>query len=176
MTLPLTKDITIRSEIAADIEAITELTRRAFHGKSFSAGDEQDLILALRDQGALAVSLVALQADEIVGHVAFSPAFAQDGAAGWFALGPISVEPTRQRQGIGGKLIHAGLERLVALQACGCVLIGDTNYYPRHGFVPRPDLAPVGEPAAHYMVLPLNRRPAEAIVAFHPAFHTVTTA
>ena len=160
----------IRREEAQDIEAIHALTERAFHGKPYSDGDEHDLITALRGAGALMLSLVVEDAGAIIGHVAISPAFAKEGSEGWYALGPIAVEPTRQRQGIGGRLIRDGMDRLIAMKARGCILIGDTNYYPRHGFVPRPDLAPDDQPAQHFMVRSLNGQAPETVVDFHPIF------
>lgn len=163
-------ELRIRPETATDRAAIQDLTTRAFAGRSYSDGDEQDLIEALRNAGALAVSLVAEANGKIVGHVALSPAFAQNGSRGWYALGPISVDPEHQRQGIGAKLIREGMERLARLNATGCVLIGDTGYYPRHGFVPRPDLAPSGEPAEHYMVRSLTDKMPDTCVSFHPVF------
>lgn len=167
----MTGEVLIRPETAADTGAIYDLTKRAFLGKRYSDGTEPDLIDALRAAGALPVSLVAEQDGVIIGHVAYSPAIAEDGSAGWYALGPISVEPKRQRQGIGRDLIREGMDRLLAMNAAGCVLIGDTNYYPQHGFVPRPDLAPAGEPAEHYMVRPLTPGAPETRVSFHPVFH-----
>lgn len=166
----MTGDVLIRPETAADRAAIHDLTRRAFLGKRYSDGTEPDLIDALRAAGALAVSLVAEQNGVIVGHIALAPALAEDGSSGWYSLGPISVEPRHQRRGIGRDLIREGMERLVARGAAGCVLIGDTNYYPRHGFVPRPELAPAGEPAEHYMVRPLAPLAPETCVSFHPVF------
>jgi putative acetyltransferase len=167
----LTSDILIRSESASDIERIFDLTKRAFQEKSFSDGQEQFLINALRDQGALELSLVATCDGEIVGHVAFSPAIAQNGTDGWFALGPIAVEPALQRLTIGARLISKGLALLAEKKARGCVVIGDTNYYPRHGFVPRPDLAPQGESAAHFMVKSLDGLAVDTVLSFHPVFH-----
>lgn len=163
-----TADITIRPETAADTVAIHALTARAFAGKSYSDGNEQDLIDALRYAGALTVSLVAEHGGQIIGHVALSPAFAQDGSPGWFALGPVSVDPLWQRQGVGGRLIQESMARLMALNAAGCVVLGDTGYYPRHGFVPRPELAPPSEPAQHYMTRPLRDAIPETQVSFHP--------
>lgn len=49
----------VRHENRSDIDAIYRLTQRAFAGKPYSGGDEQDLINALRDVGALTLSLVA---------------------------------------------------------------------------------------------------------------------
>ena len=167
--------VVVRSEEPSDIEPIHQLTRRAFHGKPYSEGDEQDLIDALRGVGALTLSLVAEDSGAIIGHVAISPAFAADGTDGWYALGQISVEPAHQRQGIGGRLIKDSMEQLIALTARGCIVLGDTNSYPRHGFVPRPDLAPEDQPAQHYMVRALNGVPENTVVSFHPIFQVTGT-
>jgi putative acetyltransferase len=165
--------VRVRPETPADIRAIHDLTRRAFLGKLYSQGDEQHLNDALRNAGVLVLSLVAERDGVIVGHVAFSPGVSNDAPGEWYALGPISVDPDHRRQGIGGALIAAGLEHLVALGAKGCVLIGDTGHYPRHGFVPRPDLAPAGEPAQHYMIRKLDPAASDTVVSFNPVFHTL---
>ena len=162
--------IVIRPETPGDLEAIRRVTERAFRGKPYASGNEPDIPDALRDAGALSLSLVAEDDGEIVGHVGFSPAFAADGSTGWYTLAPVSVAPAHQRQGIGGALIREGLSRLGALGARGCIVLGDTRYYPRHGFVPRPDLAPAGAPAEHFMVLRLDGRPATTRVDFHRIF------
>jgi putative acetyltransferase len=164
-------DTVLRDEQPGDEAAIYQLTQRAFAPMAFAAGDEQDLISALRAAGALSLSLAAVRDDQIVGHIAFSPASAADDLLGWYALGPVSVDPALQGQGIGGRLIEAGLARLTALQAAGCILTGNPVYYRRFGFVVRPDLAPPGEPAKYFMVRPLGDPSPNKIVAFHPLFH-----
>lgn len=163
--------IVIRPEESVDHDAIYDLTRRAFAPKPFAAGDEQDLINALRAAGALTMSLVAVRGDQVVGHVAFSPAEAADGSPNWFALGPVAVEPSLKGQGIGGQLIDEGIRRLVVMNASGCILTGDPNYYTRFNFKPFPRLAPPGEPPEYFMILPLANRAPDSIVAFHPLFH-----
>jgi putative acetyltransferase len=160
----------IRPETAEDYNAIYDLTQQAFAPMPYSDGDEQDLINKLRDHGALALSLVAQMDNRIVGHVAFSPAFATDGMPNWFALGPVSVLPELQGRGIGGLLIREGIEWLVAQRAAGCVLVGNPNYYRRFGFVVMPDLAPLGQPEEYFMVLPLDCAEPASVIAFHPLF------
>jgi putative acetyltransferase len=164
-------EIVVRPEEPRDFAAIHDLTLRAFAPMSFSAGDEPDLINTLRSAGALTFSLVAERKGGITGHVAFSPAYADDKSDGWFALGPISVEPSLQRQGIGTQLIRNGIDRLRAIDAAGCILVGDPSYYPRHGFRPFPDLAPEREPAEYFMILPLGISRPVARMRFHPAFY-----
>jgi putative acetyltransferase len=163
--------IRIRPEDERDPPAIHDLTRRAFAPKAFASGDEQDLIDALRRLGALSLSLVAEFEGRIVGHLALSPVTHESGAEGWFGLGPISVEPTLQRQGVGGALIAEVRLWLAARDARGCVLTGDPRYYPRHGFRPAPEHAPQAEPAEFFMVLSLAGAVPAGRFGFHPAFH-----
>jgi putative acetyltransferase len=159
-----------RPETDSDIEAIYGLTQQAFAPMPYSDGDEQDLINRLRDHAALSLSLVAQDGDTIVGHVAFSPAKAEDGTPGWFALGPVSVSPDRQGQGIGDQIIREGIRRLVEQNAAGLILIGNPKYYRRFGFVVSPDAAPVGQPKEYFMVLPLRATTPKSVIAFHPLF------
>lgn len=163
--------LTIRPEATGDYAAIYDLTKRAFAPMPFAAGDEQDLINQLRDAGVLFISLVAEMDGRIVGHVAFSPAFAADGSQGWYALGPVSAEPELKHQGIGSAVITAGLNMLRERDAAGCVLVGNPAYYSRFGFLPFPDLTPAGEPAEYFQILPLRIARPTAVVEFHPLFH-----
>ncbi|MGL4490034.1 MAG: GNAT family N-acetyltransferase, partial [Rhizobiaceae bacterium] len=148
--------ILIRLERPDDVLAIHDLTKRAFAPMPFAAGDEQDLIDVLRAIGDLTLSLVAEIEGKIVGHIAFSPASASDGSEGWFALGPIAVEPKLQRRGIGKSMIAKGLAHLIAMNASGCILVGNPDYYQRFGFRPFPHLAPDNEPAEYFMILPMG--------------------
>ncbi len=137
----------------------------------FAAGDEQDLIDQLRDAGALVLSLVAEQDRKVIGQISFSPAFAADGSPGWYALGPVSVEPAVKYQGIGTELILAGITWLREQKAAGCALVGNPAYYSRFGFKPYPALAPKGEPAEYYQILLLRGEEPGVVVGFHPLFH-----
>ena len=110
--------VEIRSERPEDIRAIYDLTKRAFAPMVFAGGNEQDLIDAVRDAGALSISLVAEIGSRIVGHVAFTPAMAADSTPGWYGLGPVAVEPELQRKGIGLQLINEGLGKLLRME-CG---------------------------------------------------------
>lgn len=74
------------------------------------------------------------------------------------ALGPVAVAPARQRQGIGGQLIAAGLEFCRAAGYDLAIVLGHREYYPRFGFRPA---APLGirwehGAEAHFMVLELR--------------------
>lgn len=102
----------IRQERPEDIEGIRQITKAAFEPIEHSSQTEAAIVDALRSAGALTVSLVAVADGEIVGHVAFSPVTIDGADKGWYDLGPVSVRPDRQKEGIGGALIREGLARL----------------------------------------------------------------
>lgn len=164
-------DLHIEPERPGDEATIHDLTRRAFAGRPYAAGDEQELVDALRAAGALALSLVARLDGQIVGHLALSPATHESGAPGWYTLGPISAVPELQRQGIGAALMAAARTWLEAGGAAGCILTGDPRYYSRHGYVPAPDHCPPGEPAQYFQLLPLAGEVPPGPFGFHPLFH-----
>ena len=163
-------DITIRNERSGDGRRICDLTVEAFRTLEISDHTEQFVIEALREAGALAVSLVAELDGRIVGHIAFSPVSMSDGSAGWYGLGPVSVLPELQRQGIGKALIEEGLSRLKALNAHGCCLVGHPEYYRKFGFSNPDGLGIEGVPQEVFFVLAFDGRVPQGSVAFHEAF------
>jgi predicted N-acetyltransferase YhbS len=162
----------IREERYSDFDTIRSITERAFHGMPYAGGDEQDVIDRLRSANALTLSLVAVLDAETVGHIAFSPAEAGDGSCPWFALGPVSVVPEHQSQGIGSALIESGLAQLEDLNALGCILTGNPLYYKQFEFRLAPENAPLNEPAEFFMLklLSSNTLP-QGQFAFHEAFY-----
>jgi putative acetyltransferase len=78
---------------------------------------EQFIIEALRAAKALTVSLVAEVDGRVTGYIAFSPLTISDGTRDWYGLGPVSVLPSYQRQGIGKSLVREGLSRLRNMNA-----------------------------------------------------------
>ncbi len=162
--------IRLREETAPDIPAIHAITAAAFRDAPHASGTEAAIVDALRDAGALSLSLVALDDEEFVGHVAFSIARAEDGSGPWFTLGPVSVKPDRQRGGIGSQLIRQGIDTLRQKGAAGCILVGDPGYYRRFGFEPAPDNSPSHEYAQYFMILPFTPDLPAGAIAFHPAF------
>ena len=124
----------IRNERDGDVDAIYQLTLAAFEPMFFSDGSEAPLVGLLREDGDLTISLVAEIDNEIVGHIAFSPVAINGKHDGWFGLGPVSVHPDRQKQGIGRLLIGRGLTLLQERGATGCALTGNPEIYSRLGF------------------------------------------
>lgn len=160
----------IRGEVPSDIDAIHDVTAAAFKDHPISHQTEQYIIAALRAADALTVSLVAEDAGQVVGHIAFSPVTISDGTEGWYGLGPVSVLPERQRQGIGTALIHAGLASLKELEGKGCALVGDPNYYTRFGFKNIPSLIHEGIPPEVFLCMPFSEQVPQGTVTFHRAF------
>jgi putative acetyltransferase len=163
-------DIVIRNETESDIKAISEITKAAFENLAISQHTEQFIVDALRDANVLSVSLVAVAGNRVVGHIAFSPVAISDGSPGWYGLGPISVQPELQKQGIGKSLMQEGLARLKLMGAKGCILVGDPGYYERFGFRSPKDLVIEGVPQQFVLALPFNESRAIGNVVFHEAF------
>jgi putative acetyltransferase len=169
-TPAMENDITIRAETEADICPIADITEAAFETLAVSNHTEQFIIAALRRAGALALSLVADLDGEVVGHIAFSPVAISDGSRDWYGLGPVSVLPAHQRQGIGRKLILEGLSRLKTMDANGCCLVGHPDYYGKFGFADVPGLGLAGVPPEVFFALSFDGKMPQGCVVFHDAF------
>lgn len=167
-------EIRIRRETPADEAAIHALNLAAFGGSL-----EADLVDALRREARPFVSLVAVDGDSIVGHIAFSPASLDSDAGKPIAgLGPMAVLPSRQRQGIGSALVEAGLEHCRTAGFVAVVVLGHATYYPRFGFVRASDFGLGCEydvPEEVFMARELEpdalaHALGPGLVRYHPAF------
>ncbi len=163
-------EIKIRLEKAEDAQAIHQVTDAAFKLNPHSSGTEGAIVEALREAGALTVSLVATVDHEIVGHIAFSPVTIDGHDLGWFGLGPVSTRPDLHRQGIGSALIREGLKRLKQMESAGCVLLGDPHFYRRFGFENDAELRYEGVPAEYFMRLSFRDTTPSGTVVFHEGF------
>jgi len=81
------------------------------------------------------LSLIAIEDDLIVGHIAFSPVYlvkSQEFVA--TILAPLAVLPSYQKNKVGSSLIKFGL-KLISNSGESLVLVyGDPNYYSKFGF------------------------------------------
>jgi putative acetyltransferase len=122
---------TLRPEHTEDAAGINLLLRTAFPDVV-----EANLVQRLRAAGDLALSLVADENGTIIGHIGFVPIkISPDPNYRIWGLAPLSVTPERQRQGIGGALIRAGLEQARRSEIGLVLVLGDQNYYGRFGFL-----------------------------------------
>ncbi|HLW27067.1 MAG TPA: N-acetyltransferase [Kiloniellales bacterium] len=160
----------IHPETAEDIAAIEAVTVAAFQDAPHASGTEHLIVRALRNAGQLTISLVADDRGDLVGHLAISPVTISDGATGWYGLGPLSVAPKRQRQGIGTRLIQDALEHLRPLGAAGLVVLGEPGYYGRFGFRAAQSLVLPGVPSEYFQSLRFKGREPSGTVSYHRSF------
>ena len=160
----------IRRETPSDVSAIHAVTAAAFLNAPHTDHTEQFIVDSLRKAGVLRISLVAEQAGSVVGHVAVSPVSISDGSSDWYGLGPISVIPELQRQGIGSLLMEEALRVLREEGAAGCVLVGDPVYYSRFGFRAEPGIVLSDVPPEYFQALPFGSSLPRGVVAYHESF------
>lgn len=125
----------IRTETPQDYPAVYELVKAAFAQAEHSDGDEQNLVVRLRQSTIFVpkLSLVAELEGKLVGHIMFSQL--KVGNTTQLALAPLAVSPEYQGQGIGGQLILAGHQIATELGYEFSILIGHPTYYPRFGYI-----------------------------------------
>lgn len=119
-------DIQIRETNTDDFDSIMTVEKQAF-GYDKEAQLVADL---LADKTAEPmVSLLAFYKGEAVGHILFTRAYfdGQGAQQMMHILAPLAVKPEYQRQGIGGMLIRAGIERLQKKVRALCLYWGIKN-------------------------------------------------
>lgn len=128
----------IREATMSDASGIANVVSAAFDG---AFGQELvDLIreLMVDETAQPALSLVATMNRRIVGHILFTKVSinAAMSPRASCILAPLSVHPAHQNQGIGGRLIEAGLKLLGQMGVDLVFVLGHPGYYRRFGFSP----------------------------------------
>lgn len=123
----------VRTERAEDIPAI-----RVIIEKAFQQTEEADIVDSLRQSCDDAISLVAEDSGQVIGHLMFSPVelSSNDRRIVGMGLAPMAVLPERQRQGVGRQLVEAGISLLKERSCPFVIVLGHPKYYPRFGFEP----------------------------------------
>lgn len=167
----------IRRETEADLDPIRRINDLAFEG-----AQEGRLIDALRSAATPFISLVAEDNGELVGHICFTPVEVEreDGRTFTIAgLAPMAVLPSHQKQGVGAKLIDAGLDECRRAGFGAVVVLGHPEYYPRFGFAPASRNGLRSEydvPDEAFMLMELVRGGTDelrGVARYHPAFALV---
>jgi putative acetyltransferase len=160
----------IREERVGDAAAISSV-----HLAAFPTSSEANLIEQLRSDGDIAVSLIALDDGEIVGHALLSRMSVEaDGQElHGLGLGPVSVVPDRQRTGIGSALIETGIGRAQSTGVQIIFVLGEPAYYGRFGFDAKsaaPFASPYAGPYFQALVLADLPQPLVGRADYAPAF------
>lgn len=121
-------DTWIRLTRSEDMDAVAALNTDAFGGP-----DEAAITRRLHADGDSLLSLVATRNEEIIGHIEFFRILI-DGKPAAVGLGPMSVKPEVQGQGVGSGLIRMGLIPLEARAESIVFVLGHPDYYPKFGF------------------------------------------
>ncbi len=134
----MTEKLNIRKSLQDDIRLIEQLYPRVFPDE-----DLLPLVLELLAEDPPVLSLVATcRDDELAGHVIFTPCALSGSSAKVALLGPLAVNPTWQRQGVGSALVRAGLSLLEEAGTVQVHVLGDPAYYGRFGFEPNESVTP----------------------------------
>ncbi len=98
---------------------------------AFGRPNEAILVDMLRHSGDLVASRVAMDGEEVVGHVALSRLKSPPGGV---ALAPLAVVASHRRQGIASALVEDSIE--IARHGGHDIIfvLGDPDYYARFGF------------------------------------------
>jgi putative acetyltransferase len=121
-------DKTVRIMTQADKPAVLDLNTR-----SFGQPDEARIIERLEKDGEVLLQLVAEMDGRIVGHILFYP-MGVLGKLGGAGLGPMSVDPWVQREGIGKMLVTSGLQAMKDSGVPIVFVLGHDWFYPKFGF------------------------------------------
>jgi putative acetyltransferase len=136
-SLPLVAGLIIRPETGQDHAAVAKVTAAAF-GKQ---GEARMVDAIRRSDGFVPeLSLVAELEGAVVGHVMLSYVELGEGSRGVLELGPMSVAPEHQRNGIGSALVEEALRRADERGEPLVLVLGHPTYYPRFGFRPASEL------------------------------------
>jgi predicted N-acetyltransferase YhbS len=175
-------NIKIRLENEKDYEKVENLTREAFWDLYKPGCDEHLLAHKLRKAPSFIPELdfVAELDDQIVGNIMYSKAkvVAANGAEHEvISFGPLSVLPSRQKEGIGSALINHTTKLAETMGYPAIVIFGNPAYYHRFGFVNAEQFTittAAGENFEAFMLLELHEGALGGITGkFHadPVFH-----
>jgi putative acetyltransferase len=156
--------IRIRPEKPEDIPFVRVINERAFEQPA-----EADIVDKLRLSCLEALSLVAVDENQVVGHIFFTRAAVGSGnrTIEGMGLAPMAVLPERQREGIGSALVEHGLKILRERSCPFVIVLGHPEYYPRFGFEPASKYGLrsqwEGVPDDAFMVVMLDREAMEGV-------------
>jgi len=128
--------LSIRNETPTDRDAVRRVIVEAFTHSELGHHGEADLVDQLRSHCNDLLALVAMEGEDLVGQILFSPVSIRTstGVVRGMGLAPMAVVPCHQSSRIGSALVGAGLEHLSTGGCPFVVVLGHPQYYPRFGF------------------------------------------
>jgi putative acetyltransferase len=126
-------ELEIREAGDVDTPAIEAVVEAAFGGQGTAVND---VMARLRGVEDMAVELVAVADDDVVGCVALSRAWldARERLVDVLVLSPLAVSPDHQRRGVGTRLLAAVPEAAERLGAPLVFLEGAPGFYSARGW------------------------------------------
>ena len=123
--------VRIERERSGDAAAVDALVLAAFGPGRFAKTAER-----LREAAHLAAGFCAYEGERLIGSVRLWSITV--GEARSVFLGPIAVDASSRRGGLGAELVQACLEEARLMKLDGVLLVGDPPYFSRFGFLPAP--------------------------------------
>jgi len=133
-------EILIQKTKPEDFLTTEKITREAFWNL-FKPGCDEHLVLHNLRKSNCYISdldMVAISKTRIIGHIIITKANVvdtQNKEEQVLCVGPISVLPEFQKNGIGTKLLNESIAIAKELGYSGMILFGHPDYYHRFGFV-----------------------------------------
>lgn len=165
----------IRQENVNDYEEVYHVIKTAFEKAEHSDGNEQDLVVALRESNSFIpeLSLVAVYENKIIGYVLFTKIKIEDSTE--LALAPLAVLPEYQRKGIGTSLVKEGHRIAKQLHYNYAVVLGSNAYYSKLGYISASKYnikAPFDIEDEYFMAIQLNEKakPIKGMVEYDKVF------
>lgn len=133
------KELIIRNINEKDYYDVEYLTKRAFWNINMPGCDEHYFVHRIWSDEAYIpeISFLAELNGEIVGAILYTKSRVEtdNGSVDTLTFGPLCVEPKLQREGIGGLLLKASMDKARECGHKAIFICGVPEYYPRHGFV-----------------------------------------
>ena len=125
----------IREAAIDDAENIKNVYLQAFEDSEAGIVSDVAVNLLKENHPVKIISLVAVENNEIVGHIAFSPVFFENANENFgYILAPLAVVPKYQKNKIGASMVKHGLDVISNMGSFIVFVYGDPKYYSRFGF------------------------------------------
>jgi len=125
----------LRRANTEDTESIMQVYLQAFDAPEAKLVSDLAANLLSENQTETILSYVAIENNEIVGSISFSPVcYKSTNEHFAYILAPLAVAPKYQKNKIGSSLIQYGLDVISKIGSFVVFVYGDPHYYSKFGF------------------------------------------